>query len=75
MTAEPVGPDPVEDERTVTVPLRYGLCAVYTLREKPKPPPPRPDGAVDEPPPWEVALPEGLTPWEQAELEYRTQQR
>lgn len=74
MSAEQVGPDRAAEEgRQVGFPLGYGLCAVYTLREKRKPLTPRPEGVAEEPAPWEDEVPDGLTAWEQAEIEYRRQ--
>lgn len=39
------GPEPVR------VPLPFGLCAVYVMREKPRPPEP-PAVPADDPTPW-----------------------
>jgi hypothetical protein len=38
MTAQPVGSDHSEESRRVVVPLPFGLCAIYILKEKPKQP-------------------------------------
>jgi hypothetical protein len=38
LRAPPVGSDHSDESRRVVVPLPFGLCAVYILREKPRQP-------------------------------------
>ena len=52
MTTRAVVPGPAADDRRVVVPLRYGLCAVYVLREKPSLPPAPEPWKEGDPPPW-----------------------
>lgn len=48
----PTDREPSEEGGPTVVPLRYGLVAVYTLKEKPPPRPPVCREAPAEPVPW-----------------------